>query len=232
MLAIAIDPAWTREILDDEAHAGAGAFAWVYDRLLVARTQPYGSGDRETPPQEYAPEIVVKPRMNLDGMSRGVRPLRGPLALKADEIWCEMLAGRHVSIDALLVEGKLAWTANAVGFLSTTFGRFEMWALLAEDLLPERHRLVDFIVTHLADYSGPMNVEMIGARIIEVHLRLSRDWQRAGCYGRYDGAPSAAIGIPLWRAHPPWTLDLIPSFAHIDREIDADRRGFVVIKKP
>jgi len=42
-------------------------------------------------------------------------------------------------------------------------------------------------------------VELIGGRVIEVHLRLTQDWLESGVYGPHDTQPpSRATLIPAW----------------------------------
>ena len=123
--------------------------------------------------------------------------------------------------------GQILWSAQATGVPSDRFGRFDLWALHDAPIEPELTMVNEWCRVHLGDYAGPLNVESIGGQIIEAHLRLSTDWQRAGCYGDYCGSPQAAYGIPLFGKLPQGN-DL-PG-AWIDERQEADRRAFAVVR--
>lgn len=221
-----IDPRWTAITEDSEAWQNNPKHRWVYDRLLVASTQAYACGPLGVNIDKFP--VVIKPITNIDGMSIGAGVATEAPAYRPGFMWCDVLAGEHVSTDVLVEQGVILWCAHAIGYPSPTFGRFEAWELLSDDR-PELAAICRWINEHLPSYSGPLNFETIGGHIIEVHLRLTADWQRAGVYGTYSGPPRPAVGIPLFGATPaPGAF--IGVGAIIDPVKDADRLAFVVLK--
>ncbi len=58
-------------------------------------------------------------------------------------------------------------------------------------------------------------MELIGGRVIEVHLRLTQDWLESGVYGPHD-------------TQPPPRATLIPAWSDDDSEGDHGRIGYTV----
>src|SRR5262249_4111268 len=72
-------------------------------------------------------------------------------------------------------------------------GTFDYWVIEAEARPALQAYLCSWIEAHLAAYTGMINVETIGGRIIEVHLRFSDQWPDlygwrwlAGVVGLYE----------------------------------------------
>jgi hypothetical protein len=89
-------------------------------------------------------------------------------------MWMTLLDGRHVSSDVAVLDGRPVWWRHATGSparraRSTTGPCTPM---------PTRRSSAcgAWIETHLAGYSGMINLETIGGRIIEVHLRFADQW--------------------------------------------------------
>ncbi len=216
MTLAGIDPA----LYDDCAAWQANrAHRWVYSRLAVAET----TGVRSAPLGVDAPAgvpLVVKPVMNLHGMGRGARmvPASESVSYEPSMMWQERLSGRHVSVDLRLDPhlGRAVWQATSVGQPHPErFGRFLMWELLGPDRLPETDIAERWALTHLRHYAGPVGVELIGGRVIEVHLRLTQDWLESGVYGPHD-------------TQPPPRATLIPAWSDDDSEGDHGRIGYTV----
>lgn len=193
-----IDPAiW----LDSAAWEANPAHRWVYDKCLVAQTSNILAAPLGVDPPADAHILVVKPITNLWGMGRGAR-LMHPAAIVYEPgmMWSEVVQGRHVSVDMRLDphRRRVEWQATSVGSPSETFGRFDMWELIS-GRLPETATAEAWALAHLRDYAGCCNIELIGNRVIEVHLRLTQDWLEAGVYGPNDTKPPpAATLIPIW----------------------------------
>ena len=87
-----------------------------------------------------------------------------------------MLDGRHVSSDVAVLDGKPGWWRHATGQPGAE-GTFDHWMLHAEHDAGDRDaRCGAWIAQHLAGYTGMLNLETIGGRIIEVHLRFADQW--------------------------------------------------------
>ncbi len=216
MTLAGLDPA-----LYDDCAAWQANPGWrhVYDRLLIAETTGVLSAPLGVPlPRPMA--VIVKPITNLWGMGRGARSHDPNEDLPYDPgyMWQEALTGRHVSVDLRLDPhlGRAVWQATSVGQPDPDrFGRFSMWELLGPDRLPETDTVERWALANLRHYAGPCNIELIGGRIIEVHLRLTQDWLEAGVYGPHD-------------TKPPPRATLIPEWSDDESKGDHGRIGYTV----
>ena len=144
---------------------------WIFDKLIIARKQSIPSAPAGIPVPASA-EYIVRPITTLRMMGRGAR--RMWIQAGDDEpvpdgyFWSEVLEGPHVSVDyhwgeqALAVQG---FRADA-----TRLDRFSRWCKVDVDMpLPD-------MLHGLEDHAEWINVEYIGDKIIEVHLRLNDDF--------------------------------------------------------
>ena len=87
----------------------------------------------------------------------------------------ELLEGEHLSSDAAVENGRAVWWRHATG-IPRPGGTFDRWVVHAEPR-PELETACDaWIRANLADYTGMLNLETIGGKIIEVHLRFADQW--------------------------------------------------------
>jgi len=150
---------------------------WVYDKLAVAVSQELAAGPHGVDPPSYP--VFSKPIYNLKGMGVGSRALASEAdylaAYQPGHFWSTLLTGEHVSSDVALVDGVPRWWRHARG-VTSGHGTFDYWEVRAEpDEAVERH-CTQWCKRHLAGYTGMANVETIGGRIIEVHLRFADQW--------------------------------------------------------
>jgi hypothetical protein len=104
--------------------------------------------------------------------------------------WMTLLEGRHVSTDIAVVEGEARWSRHVTGKPSGE-GTFDYWIVHAEpDAAIESH-CAPWIEKNLAGYTGMLNVETIGGKIIEAHLRFADQWP--DLYG--PGWVDALVGL-------------------------------------
>jgi hypothetical protein len=149
----------------------------IYNKLLVARSQGLECGTHETPPPRYP--VFCKPITNLKGMGAGTSVLASDKDFRDNcrpgDFWTKLLTGEHVSTDFAVVRGEAMWCRHTLGIPGVA-GTFDYWVIEAR----ERPRLskycADWIRAHLTDYTGMVNVETIGGRIIEAHLRFADQW--------------------------------------------------------
>jgi hypothetical protein len=171
-------PAHVRIPTDDgDAWAWYPAERWVYDKLAVALSQGFVAGPHGLPPPSFP--VFSKPLMNLRGMGTDSRVLASEADYQAHQapghFWMPLLAGEHVSSDAALVHGRACWWRHAIG-VEGEGGTFESWQVLA-DARPELEAdCAGWLQRHLGGYTGLINLETIGGRIIEVHLRFADQW--------------------------------------------------------
>lgn len=215
---------------DVEAWAVNTEHRWAYNRLDIAaaqRTVQYGPMGVPVPDDAFP--VIVKPIMNLWGMGRGAvfcedRAAFDALGYKAGFMWMTAFFGDHVSTDAFVEFGTISWSAQALGVPSAP-DRFDAWFLGHQD--EDALMLVrKFCRQQLPRYRGPINVETIGDGIIEVHLRLTKDWLDAGAYDDFPGPARPMIGIPLY-SH--WPANL-PDWARVLPDDGDPRRGFCVVR--
>ena len=150
---------------------------WVYDKIAIARSQGLDAAPHGVMPARFP--VFSKPIVNLKGMGIGSRILQTAAdyeaSLTAGHMWMELLEGRHVSSDVAVVEGEPRWWRHVTGTPSGE-GTFDHWTLhAARDPVLEAY-CAAWIREHLGRYTGILNIETIGGRMIEVHLRMSDQW--------------------------------------------------------
>jgi hypothetical protein len=166
---------------DDVSIPVGDATAWVmfprhnhvYNKLWICRTQGIAHAPLPIPPPSYP--VFVKPITNLLGMGIGSFRAHGPddlAAYKPGHFWMELLTGPHVSTDVAVTSGRARWFAHTRGHPIDN-GRFSHWERLADDHSNLAEYLARWIGEHLDGYTGILNFETIGGRIIECHLRMS-----------------------------------------------------------
>jgi hypothetical protein len=157
---------------------------WIYDKVIVARKQhilaaPAGI----SVPRDG--EYIVRPITNLRMMGRGAKKMfihRGDDHMVPDGyFWSEVLEGRHISVDFHWGQQHLA----VEGFRNNPdrLDRFSRWIKVSDRY--------DFpaMLQGLETLTPWVNVEYIGDKIIEVHLRYNDDFANHN---------SDEI-IPVWR---------------------------------
>ena len=152
-------------------------YRWTFNKLQVAESQDLECGLHGIDPPSYP--VFSKPVYNMRGMGTGSRALRTAEEyrryLRPGHIWMKLLEGEHVSSDIAVVRGKAVWWRHVLG-RALGDGKFDYWTVLAEPRPEIESYCGDWIARHLSDYTGMLNLETIGTRIIEVHLRFSDQW--------------------------------------------------------
>jgi hypothetical protein len=162
---------------DDVAYALYPAHRWIYNKLLICETQGIAHAPHGIPPARFP--VFSKPIYNLRGMGAEARVLASledyERWQRPGHLWMEFLAGEHVSSDVAVIAGECAWWRHAVG-ISPGNGIFDHWTVLAEPLPAIEAYCGRWIARHLKTYSGMLNLETIGGKIIEAHLRFTDQW--------------------------------------------------------
>ena len=150
---------------------------WIYDKLRMAVSQGLDCGPHGVPPRRYP--VFSKPVFNLKGMGVGSRTIADAGELDKHyapgHFWMELLRGEHISTDCAVAKGELKWSRHTTGTPSGE-GMFSAWVVHAEARPELELYLSSWIGRHLADYTGMINFETIGGRIIEAHLRFADQW--------------------------------------------------------
>ena len=179
-----------------------------YDKLWVAHQLGYHAGTEQVP---TAGHYVVRPTMNLQGCGIGasIKFYCNDEIVPDDYFWSEIFYGDHVTIDYTRVNGvwQQGHTFKGVN-TATDLIHFSCWIRVEHAYsLP---KMFDEIT---ADY---INIEIIGGRIIEVHLRHNTD---PVMYDEF---------IPIWDSTQTCPEGYV---AILDAEQHVDRLGFFVKKK-
>lgn len=168
------------------------AHRWIYDKLAVALSQGLDAAPHGVMPAGFP--VFSKPLMNLRGMGTGSRVIHSAAEYKETltpgHFWCTLLTGRHVSTDVAVVNGEAKWWRHATGAVSQG-GTFDHWHI-HEEAIPEVEGWCGaWVGKHLGGYTGMVNFETIGGKIIEAHLRFADQWP--DLYG--TGWVEALIGL-------------------------------------
>jgi hypothetical protein len=157
---------------------------WIYDRLILAKRLGYDCGPAGVAPTERK-DYIVRPCSNYRGMGRGA----SIMTLSPTEhdcvpdgyFWCEQFTGRHLSFDYHY--GQQCLAVEGIRQDELRLDRFLMWRKIDDQFkLPK-------ILAPIAKKYEWLNVEVIGDKVIEVHLRYNDDFRN------HDGN----IIIPVWQ---------------------------------
>jgi hypothetical protein len=150
---------------------------WIYDKIAIAHSQGLEAAPHGVAPSRFP--VFSKPIINLRGMGTASRLLRSASDyaenLTPGHMWMTHLEGRHVSSDTVIVAGEPRWWRHATGEPSGE-GTFDYWTVHAAPDAAIEDYGGTWIRKHLAGYTGILNIETIGRRIIEAHLRMSDQW--------------------------------------------------------
>jgi hypothetical protein len=162
---------------DSDAWVWNPRHRWVYDKLAVALSQGLEAGPHGVEPPSFP--VFSKPIYNLKGMGIGSRVVKSAAAYKSHQkpghMWMTLLEGEHVSSDVAIVDGRPRWWRHAKGQASGK-GTFDYWEILADPDDAIEAWCGQWCTRHLVGYTGMVNVETIGGRIIEAHLRFADQW--------------------------------------------------------
>ncbi|MSP03036.1 MAG: hypothetical protein EXR07_18615 [Acetobacteraceae bacterium] len=153
------------------------AHRWIYDKMAVALSQGLEAAPHGVMPPSFP--VFSKPITNLRGMGTGSQAIASEAdykaALTAGHFWCTLLTGAHVSSDVALVDGEARWWRHTTG-AATEGGTFDHWHIHADSIPAIETWCGTWARTHLRGYTGMVNFETIGGRIIEAHLRFADQW--------------------------------------------------------
>ena len=142
----------------------------VYNKLLIAEFQNLDCGPYPIEPKKYP--IVSKPIINLFGMGLNSKKIKNKNEFLKEHItsnfWLEYLSGKHLSWDLILRNGKILYHTCFFG-KKKKFGSFIYWEQINEEIINNIKNITD---NFLSDFTGCVNFETIGGKVIEVHLRM------------------------------------------------------------
>lgn len=168
---------------DADAYMAYPAFRWVYNKMQICESQGIEYGPHGLPPSRFP--VFSKPIYNMRGMGAGSRMLHSAREYQNNQhpghFWMELLEGEHVSTDVAIADGRAAWWRHVTA-KPLEGGMFDYWTVLAEHIPEIESYCGGWLKRYFRGYTGMMNVETIGGRIIEAHLRFSDQWP--DLYGR------------------------------------------------
>ncbi|MBI3981448.1 MAG: hypothetical protein HY337_00950 [Gemmatimonadetes bacterium] len=162
---------------DMEAYRLFPQHRWVYNKLRLCETQGIEHAPHGIRPTQFP--VFSKPIYNLNGMGVGIGVMWNAedydRMITPGHLWMALLAGEHVSSDVALVDGNPVWWKHAEG-VPLADGAFDRWIIEA-GCRPDLEASVGaWLREHMAGYTGMVNMETIGGRMIECHLRLADQW--------------------------------------------------------
>lgn len=162
---------------DGDAYRWYPRHRWIYNKLLIAESQGLDCGPHGLEPERFP--VFSKPIYNMRGMGAGSQVLESAADYHRCQLpghmWMHLLEGEHVSTDVAVLRGRPVWCRHVTG-LSLGEGVFDYWTVLAAHKPELEAYLFDWIGRHFGDYTGMLNFETIGGRIIEGHLRFADQW--------------------------------------------------------
>ena len=189
---VACPPAVRITTEDPDAYEWYPQQRWVYDKLRLCASQGISCAPHGIEPPQFP--VFSKPITNLRGMGVGTRVLRNREEyrrhLTPGHFWMTLLEGEHVSSDVAVVQGRAAWRRHSRG-VPAGEGMFDYWTIEAERRPDLETYLEAWLARHLGSYTGMLNFETIGGRIIDAHLRFADQWP--DLYGR--GWLHAVVGL-------------------------------------
>ncbi len=147
---------------------------WIYNKMELCKSQDITCAPYGVYPEQYP--VFLKPIHNLNDISVQSFFIRNKEEYDdhyhPGSFWMEFLNGDHLSIDMIIVKGRMKWCYGFKGYRSKEdLHKFEKWeGFQPPENLTRIASLWSF--THLKDYTGCVNFEIIKNRIIECHLRL------------------------------------------------------------
>lgn len=149
---------------------------WVYNKLQIALSQNIECGPLGIYPQSNQYPVLLKPIINLYGMGKdaivahNLEEYRHLSKTKSGLFWMKFLTGPHHSIDIACERGTPKFVCTFLGIKGKQLGTFDRWETIPKYTLPKE--LEEWITKNLKDYTGWINLETIGNKIIECHLRI------------------------------------------------------------
>src|SRR5271155_1707201 len=187
-----VEPAVNIPTEDSDAWQWYPRERWIYDKLAVALSQGLQAGPHGTAVPRFP--VFSKPIANLRGMGIGSRVLTSQADYETHytpgHFWMTLLEGRHVSSDVAVVGGEPAWWRHVTGKPAGE-GTVDCWTVHAEPEPGIEAYCTEWVKKHLAGYTGMLNLETIGDKIIEAHLRFADQWP--DLYG--PGWVDAVVGL-------------------------------------
>ena len=151
---------------------------FIYDKLRLAEIQNLDCSPIPIIPVDYP--VIIKPIMNLYGMSRGFYKVNSREAYDklsnqvnlSGYFWEKYLKGLQYNIDLVIKDG-IVIKYYALESYPCEEATFKYHKYVSDYKLGEN--IIELIEQLLESYTGFLNIEIINNYIIEAHLRLNGD---------------------------------------------------------
>jgi hypothetical protein len=152
----------------------------VYDKLWVAKTQNMKCGRIEliTEESDITYPIFIKPRWgHKTASSRNCYKIKTYEEIKKYQklqnmMWSEFVDGTEEMTDFILIQGKIVYSIT-YKYSDAQHGYIDEWKYISpNNNCPDN--IIQWVETHMKNFSGPVNIQYRKDKIIEVSLRLAR----------------------------------------------------------
>jgi len=202
----------TEELEDWDAWKRYPQHRLLFNKLELSLRLGYNAGPTPMPVSKSG-EYIVRPIYNLSGMGAGAKIM----TLEAGKVydfppsyfWCERFVGDHLSVNYEWQGSRLIPTHTSIG--ETDFenlSRFRRWTKIEHQNL----ELPNWISS--LRFVQNINIEFIGGKIIEIHLRHGVDFP--------EGATEI---IPVWKTTTQKEIDQLVDKGYLYEEdyMDAEK---------
>ena len=153
---------------------------FVYDKLWVCKSQGLVCGMLSNLPnvQNIEYPIFIKPRYgHKTATSKDCYKINSfeealPFINKKDMMWNEFIEESEGMTDFILLNGSIQYQMT-LKYSDKQNGFIDEWKYISEKNKPPV-KVADWLKTHLHDFTGVVNIQYRGDKIIEVGLRLAR----------------------------------------------------------
>ncbi len=196
---------------DHDAWRNHSEYNWVYNKIKLCETQKIIACPHGVVPINFP--VFSKPITNLHGMSTGAKKLfnwdyRDYIP---GHFWMTMLRGEHLSTDFAVAKGMPKWT-HTMKCYKDKKDVVKYWETSNKEHEAVIEKASLWIHNNLEEFSGVVNMETIGDKIIDCHLRMSpqfvdlygKEWLKSVVhlyeYGNWQYPTKKDIGysMPLW----------------------------------
>jgi hypothetical protein len=147
-------------------------YNWVYNKLELCKSQGIEACPHGVKPT-FEP-VFSKPIINLYGKNRGAHKIFGwdDSEYLAGHFWMPVLTGTHLSSDMAIVDGICEWIYTMQAFEDDD-GNISRYESCNDSHLDLSDKAKIWALQNLKGYTGLVNIETIGGKIIDCHLRMT-----------------------------------------------------------
>lgn len=145
---------------------------WIYNKLELCKSQGIDAEPHGVRP-EFEP-VFSKPIINLYGKNRGAHKIFNWTESKYEpgHFCMPVLTGAHLTSDLVLVDGVCNWIYTMQAYEDDD-GNISRLESANNDYAEQIDKVKIWALKNLKGYTGLINIESIGGKIIDCHLRLT-----------------------------------------------------------